>query len=89
VRPSARDGTASNRRPNKPRGTKNSSATTCVERGSTMRCWIFRTRANPHGRARGRGGQRTAGRDAAGGALRAHQGAAAQLSVSQFMQDKC
>ena len=64
-RPSARDDTASNRRANKPRGTKNSSATTCVERGSTMRCWIFRPRANPLGRARGRGGQRTAGRDAA------------------------
>ena len=54
-----------------------------------MRCWIFRPRANPHGRARGRGGQRTAGRDAAGGARRAHQGTAAQLSVSVFMQDKC
>jgi hypothetical protein len=40
-------------------------------------------------RARGRGGQRTAGRDAAGGARRAHQGTAAQLSVSVFMQDKC
>jgi hypothetical protein len=24
---------------------------TSVERGSTMRCWIFRPRANPHGRA--------------------------------------
>jgi hypothetical protein len=22
-----------------------------------MRCWIFRPRANPHGRARGRGGR--------------------------------
>ena len=30
-----------------------------------------------------------AGRDAAGGAQRAHQGTAAQLSVSVFMQDKC
>src|ERR1700722_9988251 len=55
-----------------------SSATMCVKRGSTMRCWIFRSRANPHGRARGRGDRRIAGHDAAGGARRAHEGTAAQ-----------
>jgi hypothetical protein len=37
--------------PNKPRGPKIRALRTSVERGSTMRCWIFRPRANPHGRA--------------------------------------
>jgi hypothetical protein len=89
VRPRARDGAASNRRPNKPRGTKNASATTCVERGSTSAAGFFaREQICTDER---RGGLRSAGRirGAAGGARRAHQGAAAQLSVSVFMQDKC
>jgi hypothetical protein len=87
VRPSARDGAASNRRPHKRRGTKNSSATTCVRLDDEL--LDFSPESKSARTSTWPGQSANAGRDAAGGAQRAHQGTAAQLSVSVFMQDKC
>ena len=75
--------------PNKPRGTKNSSA--AYERRERLDDALldFSPESKSARTSTWPGQSANAGRDAAGGAQRAHQGTAAQLSVSVFMQDKC